>query len=579
MLTYQTHIENSSKNNLASSPNLRTQHSPNKRGCCQSKRRNYNLLTSSNGISAANDKTCCSQKKNNSKPTNVNTRRPNKPNKNYSKAEIDAFKSDFEQLVSSGLIRLNEFLEVYEKGSKQLYPQYTKDEVKAQLLNPELKLDVVSRIDENNKSININIIDTNKNKKYLDQTFNFKKSESNIEKYEESVSVITLSRWLALQNLYAKSEKYPSYKKEKEKIYPKEIKESECKEKYGIDSECMCINHDMGCSAITSQSGNLQLWTPCLGKFEVDIFDCCYEHDIDLWCSSDGFEVITYGFEPSSYGAKLISCFESKIVAKYTYLSPFYCELFELPVLWLVLLGIPNILSGLIGIGLQGSPERRNIDGKNSKSCLCGGDVPTVCCGGFSGVCNDECCNKVELCSNKVDKTRGEGCTPKPKCGKKCDYSVHHNYYYPHLETIVNTYSLTSKVSYYKGGNVQEILPIEDCCSTNLTEKCTDECFNCFYACQKDPSTKKYNWNNGKILVDSSHLKPHLQGIPCCDGTPNEDLNDKSNYCNFNLNKSGGRPLPPCGTPLVAKLGGPCLETNKNDNRNHNLTSLSQIVI
>jgi len=76
----------------------------------------------------------------------------------------------------------------------------------------------------------------------------------------------------------------------------------------------------------------------------------------------------------------------------------------------------------------------------------------------------------------------------------------------------------------------------------------------------------------GKVFIDSSHLSAGMREIPCCEGTPNEDLKDKSNYCPEDYGK-GSRGLPPCGTMLAAKLGGPCLEVGKEDKSNNRLIS------
>lgn len=584
MLTNQSNIAYTSNNNLIVNPNNKVTHSPNKRGCCQTKRRNYGLLTSSNGISSSkekqsvnsNEKSSCSRCNQSNVPSRKTPSNMAESTKNkYSEAEINSFRNEFDKLVSNGTIRLNEFLEIIEKGSTTSFSQYSEKEVKAKLLNPKLKLDVVSRINENTNSININIIDVNKQKKYLDQTLKFKKSEINLKKYEESVSIIILARWLAIQNLYAKSSKSQS-KTQGDKPPPPSppppptvLEESECKEKYGVDGECMCIEHDMGCSAVTTKSGDFQFWAPCAGFFVTDVFECCYNHDIGLWCTGENGGIGKYVETPALLGIQLIACFEDKIIEKYLDESGWFCEFFGLPVLMSSLVSLFLILSPLIGIALQGSPDRRNNDGRNDKSCLFGGDVPTFCCGGFDGVCKDECCNKVELCSTKVDKKRGQNCKHKPKCEKKCEYSVNPSYYNSNLESLVMSYSMTNSITYFHSHDPSKtIVPKKDCCATNLSKKCKDECFNCFYTCKKNPATGKYSWKNGKILIDASHLNSSRKNIPCCEGTPNEDLNHKSNYCQPNT--GSGRTLPPCGTILAAKLGGPCHEVNEKDNFSNN---------
>lgn len=571
MLTYQSNIAYTSNNNLTVSPNSIVIDSPNKRGCCQTKRRNYNLVTSSNGISNTTKNSCCSNNKQEgkscSKKSCTSKKSKYKPNQinnslqktKYTETEINSFKNEFDNLVSNGTIRLNEYLEIFEEGSKNTYQNYNDNEVKAKLLNPNLKLDVVSRIDEKANSININIIDVDKNRKYLDQTLNFKRTETNLKKYEESVSIIILARWLAIQNLYYKSDKKRNKTQEDEetpKPLPLEPEVSDCKEKYGIEGDCMCINQDMKCSVpFIRETGKISLLTPCVGHFEPDLSECCFNHDIGLWCTSGVVE-------GAHLGNDLINCFEEKIISAYTYKAPFLCEFFELPVLWLVLIGLPTSLSGLMGalMGLKG--EYRNKDGKNSNSCLCGGDIPTFCCGGFDGVCKDECCNKVELCSTKFNSERGIGCRKKPKCDKKCAYFVYLNSYNPNVERLTSYKLWPGDVEYYTEGDTTKTINKSDCCTVNLPEKCTEKCFNCYYACKLNPNGKGMSWNNGRVLIDSTYLGTGMKGVPCCEGTPNPDLNSKYNYCPENYGKGSGG-LPPCGTILAAKLGGPCAEIDK----------------
>ncbi len=594
MLTYQSNIAYTSNNNLIVNPNNKVAHSPNKRGCCQTKRRNYGLLTSSNGISSSTEKTCCSKEKqsgnSNEKSScskcnqsNVSSRKvPSsmaEPTKNkYSEAKINSFKNEFDKLVSNGTIRLNEFLEIIEKGSTNSFSQYSEKEVKAKLLNSNLKLDVVSRINENTNSININIIDVNKQKKYLDQTLNFKKSETNLKKYEESVSIIILARWLAIQNLYAKRSKSHS-KTQGDKPPPPSpppptvLEESECKEKYGVDGVCMCINHDMGCSSITAKSGNFQFWTICAGFFETDVFECCYNHDIGLWCTSGLDTAAELGFN-------LIACFEEKIIKQYSKEAGWFCEFFELPILFTSILLLPLILSPIIGIGMDifSDADLRNVEGQYDDSCLCGGNVPTFCCGGFDGVCKDECCNKVELCSSKVDKKRGEGCVEKNDCGEICSYYVSPNAYNPNIMKLSSYVIMPGRKQYYSKKDPSKMLDKSECCSTNLPN-CTEKCFNCYYTCKKNPATGKFYWANGKILIDSTYLGSSWENVPCCPGTPNEDLNNRSNYCDASLNNTGGGGLPPCGSKMAYLRGGPCEEVNRKDNNNIKISDFTVAVI
>ena len=63
-----------------------------------------------------------------------------------------------------------------------------------------------------------------------------------------------------------------------------------------------------------------------------------------------------------------------------------------------------------------------------------------------------------------------------------------------------------------------------------------------------------------------------MRGVPCSERTPNEDLEDASNYCPKDYN-SGSGSLPPCGSPIHLKTGGPCLEIGKEDKSSNRLIS------
>lgn len=578
MLAYQSNILK--KNNPSVALNRTVgKTNPNKRGCCQTKRRNYNLLATSNGISAPSNKSCCSKSGDSEGSSCSSCSSKSKNNKSsvsknseilkdskYSLDEINAAQVEFKRLESLALINKNEFLEIFDSNSNRQVTPYSNEQVKAKLENPELQLDVVSKIDSTKNSINISIIDVNKRRKYLDQTFEFKANESNIEKYENSVVIHTFARWIALQVVYKKQ----SSKKlnETQDHNPKKIDKQTCQQDYGIDSECMCINHDMGCTSepLITRGGKFKFWFMCAGSFETDVFECCYNHDIALWCTS-GYDTAI------ELAVVLIACMEGKIIDKYLEKSSEICAFFGLPLLMVTLLSLPLILSPLIGVIMEIATraEFRNSNGDHDDSCLCGGDLPTVCCSGYDGVCRDECCNKIDLCSHKLDKTRGNWCKQKPKCGKKCTFFVYPNSYNPTLERLSSYTIFKEKEEYYLATDPSKKLKKSDCCTVSLPNDCTDECFNCYYACKLNPNGRGMSWKNGKVLIDSSYLGAGMRGVPCCEGTPNEDLNSKSNYCQKDYGKGGGG-IPDCGSPRHKRLGGPCNEVNRNNERNNNLT-------
>ena len=605
MLAYQSNIINKVSNPVVNDRSV-SMATPNKRGCCQTKRRNYNLLATSNGIDAPSNKSCCSQPNKSPEETinksscsssscssgnksscsscssgdksgcsscsskSKHTKDSFSKDTNITSADVKNARKKVQELVSSGLIKKNEYLEIFDSDSNRQVTPYSNEQIKAKLETPELQLDVVTNLDTTKNSINISIIDVGKKRKYLDQTFRFKDNETNIEKYEESVAVHTFARWISLQNIY-KGKKSNKKSNEIQEHEPKKISRKDCKESYGIDSECMCINHDMGCTAepIITMGGKLKLWFMCAGFFEVDVYECCYHHDTAMWCSS--------GLEASALlGVRLITCFEEKIIDKYLEESSPLCAFFGLPLLISsIIVSLPIILSPFIGAGMHfttGS-EYRNKDNSHSDSCLCGGDLPTVCCGGYDGACRDECCNKIDLCSHKVDKTRGQGCVDKPKCEKKCTYYVSPNSYNPNRGTLTSYKLWTDEKGYYTEENPNKILKKSDCCTVSLPEKCTDKCFNCFYACKLNPNGKGMSWNNGRVLIDSSHLGAAMRGVPCCEGTPNEDLNSKSNYCSKDYGRGGGG-IPDCGSPKHKRLGGPCNEVDRENKSNTNILLL-----
>ncbi len=194
-----------------------------------------------------------------------------------------------------------------------------------------------------------------------------------------------------------------------------------------------CIEHDLFCSDLPiglkfNNNHTTKTWyVPCVGEIEIDVSDCCRDHDIDLWCAP------TQDWA-SWANVVVIACITNKISfdSQYRYSEANWWCKFKRAILNLfsdivgVLLSVIAVVWELVGevvraalkvvdYVIQGlsignlsipeswydgltnafafmNPKRVGYDkdnaGINLDSCLCGGSRPTSECG---NACRDLC--------------------------------------------------------------------------------------------------------------------------------------------------------------------------------------------
>lgn len=181
-----------------------------------------------------------------------------------------------------------------------------------------------------------------------------------------SLNDLNLAAWSVFEVFYRRS---------------KSVKEQESKDDRKLQAgkpSTMCINHDLFCTSPFGGKFTFWVWVPCKGTFEIDVKDCCLDHDIGWWCARSPFEKIAAdGF--------VAACFARKIIAFVSNKTPWYCGggftgsiiglaqalLFSNLIFYGLLPFYPR--EGRVGGGfVQGDPD--------STSCLCGGNVPTIKC-------------------------------------------------------------------------------------------------------------------------------------------------------------------------------------------------------
>ncbi len=239
----------------------------------------------------------------------------------------------------------------------------------------------------------------------------------------------------------------------------------------GPPTNTLCITHDLICSqdlepllTFTQNGTSVTRYVPCVGEVNINILDCCKQHDVSLWCASSTLEA-------GAANAAVIQCIASKIISAtqdaYGQSNDWWCKLKKVFVgIWDGIVAIAaeliNAIVAIIGEALalaleivtdglapqdwidwlQGtggfvvSPVLLNLDGQNSQSCLCGGTVPTTQCSqqsldangnlpdGSPGInpCRDVC----------KEMGKAEDCYP---CGWVCDYDDAGNLTGNHFDT------------------------------------------------------------------------------------------------------------------------------------------------
>lgn len=272
-----------------------------------------------------------------------------------------------------------------------------------------------------------------------------------------------------------------------------------------------CFGHDYKCSPPSSDKIKVNI--PFCG-FEVDISDCCKQHDIDLWCGAglpngiiqDVAFSAAYLAWYTYVNAKFGACITSKLYSAASNL-PFYCFIG-----YGIILGLTfGIIAGYIyflGVEVGSIYNILELstympwDDRHRSSCLCDGAEPTYLCNSCRNLCYER-----GLSANCV------------RCKWDCNYK----------DGKLDFYKDTKKYTFLNTFGHSE----EDCCRDTL-ESCSprpsdDACPKC-YTC---------GWDCIKIR-DKYQLVARTENpnnLPCCEGALDRDISAERDCQNKNRGK------------------------------------------
>lgn len=174
--------------------------------------------------------------------------------------------------------------------------------------------------------------------------------------------------------------------------------------------DSMCVNHDLSCSLWGGQTFRYIHMSFLWCKFSVDVIDCCFQHDVDMWCGVNvgwGEDVAWNHVMVSEIAeltsSRLFECIFAKVLKGIAVDMPWYCggaitgAILGIVAATLFSLGFYTV-TYFVALGMAGS-ERFPLDGRHDDSCLCGGDKPTTHC---EDKCRNLCYerNKYQYCYN-----------------------------------------------------------------------------------------------------------------------------------------------------------------------------------
>ncbi|MBX7156612.1 MAG: hypothetical protein K1X91_16770 [Bacteriodetes bacterium] len=265
-----------------------------------------------------------------------------------------------------------------------------------------------------------------------------------------------------------------------------------------------CFSHDFKCttpggnflnslgltgSAFANDGKEIKLWFPCSGTINIDVSECCKNHDIALWCSTNAVQVMWHDLN-------VIACFVSKVAIEGAK---------KIKVLCGIIIDY-SVLAFYVSIGLRAryaalfswifEDKLWDHEGSHQKSCLCGGTMPTTFCPGSGSSC-------VDLCAERGKKA---DCY---KCKWKCIYD----------DVTGKVVRVEPDVDKYlpccPGTDIQNNDVIKEC---NLDSpevaltKCQGQpCDRCFFRCEYNAQSQLY-WRY--------YGSAQLTGKPCCKPAP-----------------------------------------------------------
>jgi hypothetical protein len=309
-----------------------------------------------------------------------------------------------------------------------------------------------------------------------------------------------------------------------------------------------CFPHDFKCTFgnIITPDGRLYIYLPCSTVWgwtkklfgsddpvgiEINVLECCQEHDISLWCSRDRFGDALVADQ------KVVDCVTGAIIKQGLKKAPWGCLIIDIFLFGTELayaLGGGYVLAKLVALFTIFFHNEclLNLDGQNNDSCLCGGTRPTV-------MCCDECEN---MCT-KAGK--GQDCIP---CSINCTYIKGSGLGQGQLGTsVIEPFG----INYNKLGRYtkEEIAQLNRCCpdtnprldlgslsltsqgyeekSCNLEPNCP-KCYDCGWECVYNKNNKKWG------LVARTE---NTNNLPCCEGSLDRDISAERDCRNKNKGK------------------------------------------
>lgn len=168
----------------------------------------------------------------------------------------------------------------------------------------------------------------------------------------------------------------------------------------------LCIPHDLTCTKLFGDSWpfsgdhkHIQWTAPCVGTYMVDISQCCFDHDVQLWCADGAFDIALFN---ASVAACIIGAVTSKAIEIVFSNMPsgfggfiFVMTCLIAITLWMGVVGlIGGILYEVIAtLAILGQDLLTNTDlygyGRLNNSCLCDLGKDTVDC---NNRCRNLCC-------------------------------------------------------------------------------------------------------------------------------------------------------------------------------------------
>ncbi len=288
------------------------------------------------------------------------------------------------------------------------------------------------------------------------------------------------------------------------------------------DSSCPCIDHDLVCTPAsgkqtdnwpwTSDHRHIQWWAPCIGSFTTDIAQCCFNHDIALWCAHSqwdfpGINATAEACVMSNVIAAAWATLSSQLSQQPWWLRGFEAAIcYPLVTAWQIALDLSLFIlvdAAFTGAELFMASNLTNFDGAHDCSCLCGGSDPTIQCSDATGFTHfTDCTDICQLAGGSA--ASHEICH---KCGWYCKYDAN---------------GKPSKA--FDDGSDPSRNPNGLACCPGTAQACNPSqgppcptCATCGWYCDCDKKTGKW-YESYDVFFPGSDEDVRNTGVRCCNG-------------------------------------------------------------